>query len=81
MSNSASEKVLQLLHATVAEALGKALKEEPSPQMLAQAIKFLKDNGIEPARDTDNTALNALADTINSIEDEGDPDAIRDLIN
>jgi hypothetical protein len=81
MSNAAKMDILELLHAEVAKTLRDALKDEPSPQMLAQAIKFLKDNGVEPARDADNAALKALSDEIDQIASSGDADAFRDIIN
>jgi hypothetical protein len=81
MSNSASEKLLQELHALTAKVLKNALNDEPTAAMLGQAIKFLKDNGIEPARDADNTALQALADQIGQIAVSGDPAAIKDFLN
>lgn len=81
MSKAAKMDFLELLHAEVAKTLRNALKEEPSPQMLAQAIKFLKDNGVEPARDADNAALQALANQIGQIASSGDADDVSDLIN
>lgn len=44
----ASEAALDALHAAVAEVLSKGLSGEapPTPQMIAQAIKFLAVNGI-----------------------------------
>ena len=47
--------------------------------MIAQGLKFLKDNGIEPARDADNKALSALSDKIAAISN--DADAVNDLLN
>jgi hypothetical protein len=71
MSKAASMGALEKLHATVAKVLNDELEAgEVSPQMLAQAIKFLKDNGIEPARDVENKALTALADKIGSLSPE-----------
>ncbi|SKB49830.1 hypothetical protein [Sphingopyxis flava] len=44
----ASENALDKLHELVAETLMAGLKaEQVSPQMIAQAIKFLKDNGVD----------------------------------
>lgn len=48
----ASDKAMDALHAAVAAVLASELKKaenpdfELSPQMLSQAIKFLKDNGV-----------------------------------
>lgn len=81
MSNAAKMDFLELLHQKTAKVLLDALGDEPSPQMLAQAIKFLKDNGVEPARDADNTALRALSDEIDQITSSGDVEALRDMIN
>lgn len=80
MSKAADEAILQELHKLVADTLKTQLKDEPSPQMLAQAIKFLKDNGIEPARDTDNKALRALSEQIDKISASDDPDALQDFM-
>lgn len=81
MSKAAKIDFLEMLHQKVAETLMGSLGDEPSPQMLAQAIKFLKDNGVEPARDADNKALQALAEKIGSIAAGGDPDEIGDILN
>lgn len=71
MSKAASMGALEELHATVAKVLNDELKEgDVSPQMLAQAIKFLKDNNIEPARDVENAALKKLSDTISNLTPE-----------
>jgi hypothetical protein len=44
----ADDKALDGLHALVAQVLADRLRDESvSPQMLAQAIKFLKDNGVD----------------------------------
>ena len=81
MSKAAKMDALEALHALTANVLKVALSDDPSPQMLAQAIKFLKDNGVEPARDTNNKELQELASSIERIVAGGDPDDIRDLIN
>lgn len=81
MSKAASLGALEGLHALVAETLKAQLAnaEEVTPQMLAQAIKFLKDNNIEPAKDVDNSALDALSEQVKKFQSgEADP---RDLIN
>ncbi|WP_145960511.1 hypothetical protein [Novosphingobium meiothermophilum] len=51
----AKESALDALHAKVADVLTTALsgsgETAPSPQMISQAIKFLKDNGVDaPAK-------------------------------
>lgn len=64
----ASESALDALHAAVAQVLTDALQgteeDAPSPQMIAQAIKFLKDNGVDaPAKSARLSGLAAaLAD-------------------
>jgi len=52
---AASEDLLGLIHEAVAsDLLRQMLSGEASPQVIAQAIKFLKDNGIEAvAKDSD----------------------------
>lgn len=70
MSKAASMGILEELHASVAKKLAEIIKGDPSPQELAQAIKFLKDNNIEPARDVENSALKALADEIGQLAPE-----------
>lgn len=80
MSKAASMGSLEGLHALVAEVLTEQLKgQEVTPQVLAQAIKFLKDNNIEPAKDVDNSALDALTEQVKKFQDgEADP---RDFVN
>ena len=61
---AASEKLLGLIHEAVADDLLRQIQSgEVTPQVLAQAIKFLKDNGIE-AVPTDNDKLNRLVDSL-----------------
>jgi hypothetical protein len=80
MSKAAKVDYLEALHKTVAETLMSAMKgEDVTPQLLAQAIKFLKDNGIEPARDADTSVLDALAKKVGEIVT--DEDALRDFMN
>jgi len=80
MSKAAKVDYLEQLHKTVAETLTSAIKgEDVSPQLLAQAIKFLKDNGIEPARDADTSVLDQLAQKVSEIVT--DEDALRDFMN
>lgn len=44
----ATEAALDALHAKVADVLTKALDgDDISPQMIAQALKYLRDNGID----------------------------------
>jgi hypothetical protein len=72
MSKAASETSLQSLHSLVADVLAEQLSEgDASPQLLAQAIKFLKDNGVEPAKDVDNAKLTALSDKIKRAAEAG----------
>ena len=69
--SKASHEVFDKLHAAVADTLLKALAgEDISPQMLSQAIKFLKDNGIDsPATSSRISGLDAaLAEKLNSID-------------
>lgn len=90
MSKAASTLALELLHAKVAEVITKGLEgsvdpvtgvvEPPSPQLIAQAIKYLKDNGIEAAKGSNNKALNDLADKVSKL-DPDDPDAVEALYN
>jgi hypothetical protein len=86
MSKAANVNYLEALHKIVAEALTTAITEatkedaEPvSPQLLAQALKFLKDNGIEPARDADNSALDKLALEVGKVT-SGETD-LKDYLN
>lgn len=82
MSKAAKLSVLEQLHAKVAQRMLTELdSDELSPQMLSQAVKFLKDNGIEPASDADNKALDALAARVDAVLNGDDTDAIRDILN
>lgn len=80
MSKAANMTALEELHALVAEQL-KSLVSEGDPRALATAIKFLKDNGIEPARDVDNSALRALSEAVSKIDMQNDPDADEAFLN
>ena len=61
--SKAKETELDQLHALIAE---KISSEECSPQYLAQAIKFLKDNGV--AADPEfNKDLGELSEVFNDI--------------
>jgi hypothetical protein len=80
VSKAAKIDYLETLHRIVAETITAGLKgEEVTPALIGQAIKFLKDNGIEPARDADNSALNSLVDAVNKIA--ADPASIKDFLN
>jgi ABC-type Zn uptake system ZnuABC Zn-binding protein ZnuA len=66
MSDKASEDTLAKLHAKVAEKLIKIIEgEEVTPQDLAQAIKFLKDNNIQ-ADIGFSDALKTLKEKVNT---------------
>ncbi len=80
MSKAANMTTLEVLHALVAEALTEGVRER-DPKILAEAIKFLKGNGVEPARDVDNSTLNALRDQVNAITADLAPDEIADRLN
>lgn len=71
---------LEELHAEVTKQLTKAV-QEGDLKAIAEAIKFLKGNGVEPARDVDNSALNALREQVNSITADLSPDEIADRLN
>jgi hypothetical protein len=64
---------MEELHSAVAEALKEGVTAK-NPRAIAEAIKFLKNNGIEAARDANNSAVSRLADQVNRImaEDAGD---------
>lgn len=73
MSNKATEEKLGALHGLVADVLMARLQtDEVSPQLLAQAIKFLKDNGIEAGPDNDQ--MNDIARQVQLVQDELDED-------
>lgn len=75
MSKPANADIMNALHSLVAQTLTDEItKGEPSPQLLAQAIKFLKDNGIEATKAVDFSALDSLADKLAGLS-EGSPDA------
>lgn len=68
----AKSSALDELHALVAEVLSEQLRgegeNEPSPQMISQAIKFLKDNGIDaPAS---SKRFTDLTDALDGLDDE-----------
>lgn len=64
---AASEELLGLIHEAVATNLLRQIQAEGdegvSPQVIAQAIKFLKDNNIE-AIPTENDTLGKLAKSL-----------------
>ena len=66
MSTRATSAALDALHAKVADVLVKGLAgDEVSPQMIAQAIKFLKENGIDaPATSQRMQDLGAALDDL-----------------
>lgn len=68
----ASEKILDGLHEAVASVLTAALKKDDvSPQMIAQAIKFLSTNGINtPAKSKRMTDLQAALEDLDVDEVE-----------
>ena len=72
MARRADDKALDGLHALVAEVLAKSLEAESvSPQMLAQAIKFLKDNGVDaPAASPRISNLERALAELDPSEDE-----------
>jgi DNA topoisomerase IA len=72
-SKAASLSAMEELHNAVAQALKEGIAER-DPKMLAEAIKFLKNNGIEAARDTNKGAISRLADQVSQIMAAEDPD-------
>jgi hypothetical protein len=72
-SKAASLSAMEELHNAVAQALKEGIAER-DPKMLAEAIKFLKNNGIEAARDTNKGAISRLADQVSQIMASEDPD-------
>ena len=72
-SKAASLSAMEELHNAVAQALKEGIAER-DPKMLAEAIKFLKNNGIEAARDTNKGVISRLADQVSQIMAAEDPD-------
>lgn len=71
---TASNDLLERLHALVGEKLVERIESgEASAQEFAQAIKFLKDNGIE-AIPTGDTVLDRLEATVTSKLPFSDPE-------
>lgn len=67
---AATEDLLGQIHEAVASDLLRRIQSgEASPQELAQAIKFLKDNGIE-ALPTENNKLGRLAQSLPDFDEE-----------
>lgn len=81
MSKAAKTEDMEVLHALVARVLSEQLKgDEVTPAMLSTAIKFLKDNGIEAAKGSNNKALNDLASRVGRLA-EGDGEELADFLN
>lgn len=77
MSKAAKLDALEVLHSAVADVLKTQLMEDDvSPQMIAQAIKFLKDNGVEPAKDADTSALDALQSRVQKFTEGAEDDEL-----
>lgn len=79
----ASNQALDALHALIADVLMSQLQAKgedgksvpPSPQLLAQAIKFLKDNGVDaPAR---SERISNLEDALKGFDLDLDEVAVR----
>jgi len=68
--SSASKDLMELLHGTVAQELLDRIKTgEASSADISNAIKFLKDNGIE-ARADKNTGIQSLAASFPTFKDD-----------
>lgn len=77
MSKAANMEVLEALHAKLAEVITEGLNgttdedgnlKPPSPALITAALKFLKDNGVEAAKGSNNAALAALADRLKNLD-------------
>lgn len=69
-------KIMDMLHKGLAQHLLQELSgDEPSPQMLEIARKFLKDNGIDEVP-SENTALGKLAGLKVFQDDDPDSDSV-----
>lgn len=69
--SKATEQKLSDLHGLVADVLLAQLRGEwVSPQMISQAVKFLKDNGIEAG--PENDAMNDLASKVQQFAEDLD---------
>ena len=80
MSQAGKMTDLEVLHKLVTDALTEGVKEKDF-KAIQEAIKFLKQNGIEPARDANNSALRALSEAMSQIDLENDPDADEAFLN
>jgi len=84
MPKRATEDILDGLHGLLAESLKEQLEnyknsDEPiPPQLLAQCIKFLKDNGIDaPGRE--HTRVSTLADELDDINFDDEDDTVVEM--
>lgn len=74
----ASADALDRLHAQVADVLTASLRgDEVSPQMIAQAIKFLQVNGIDAPAAVKNARTEALAKELQDLSVDLDDEARR----
>lgn len=80
MSQAGKMTDLEALHKLVTDALTEGVKAKDF-KAIQEAIKFLKQNGIEPARDVNNSALRALSEAVSQIDLENDPDADEAFLN
>lgn len=80
MSQAGKMTDLEVLHKLVTDALTEGVKDGDF-KAIQEAIKFLKQNGIEPARDANNSALRALSEAVSQIDLENDPDADEAFLN
>lgn len=80
MSQAGKMTDLEVLHKLVTDALTEGVKGKDF-KAIQEAIKFLKQNGIEPARDANNSALRALSEAVSQIDLENDPDADEAFLN
>ena len=78
MSKAANMTALEELHAEVTKQLTEMVKGGDL-KAIAEAIKMLKNNGVEPARDVENSAIRRLSEQISQINAD-DPDAIDQLL-
>lgn len=79
MSKAANMTALEELHAEVTKQLTDLVKQGDM-KAIAEAIKMLKNNGVEPARDVENSAIRKLSEQIAAINASGDPDALDQLL-